>query len=58
MIVKALATLAVGAIAVSFPTTALAQNQCYQVAAFVAPNQLRCQQIGTDYLGKPVWLCC
>lgn len=37
---------------------ALSQQQCYQVAAFVAPNQLKCQQMGTDYLGKPIWLCC
>jgi hypothetical protein len=58
MISKALASFAVGVIAVSVPEAALSQNQCYQVAAFVAPNQLRCQQVGTDYLGKPVWLCC
>jgi len=37
---------------------ALSQQQCYQVAAFVAPSQLKCQQVGTDYLGKPIWLCC
>jgi hypothetical protein len=33
-------------------------QQCYQVAAFVAPSQLKCQQVGTNHLGKPIWLCC
>jgi len=51
-------TIAAVAASVVLSPAAFAQQQCYQVAAFVAPNQLRCQQIGTDYLGKPVWLCC
>ncbi|MEI8250997.1 MAG: hypothetical protein WCF98_07480 [Synechococcus sp. ELA057] len=40
------------------PRPAGAQQNCFQVAAFVAPNPLRCQQIGQDYLGRPIWLCC
>jgi hypothetical protein len=32
--------------------------RCYQVAAYTAPNLLRCQQSGTDYLGRPIWTCC
>jgi hypothetical protein len=53
-------SVAIAAVAASvvLSPAAFSQQQCYQVAAFVAPNQLRCQQIGTDYLGKPVWLCC
>jgi len=51
-------TIAAFAASVVLSPAAFAQQQCYQVAAFVAPNQLRCQQIGTDYLGKPIWLCC
>jgi hypothetical protein len=53
-------SVAIAAVAASvvFSPAAYSQQQCYQVAAFVAPNQLRCQQVGTDYLGKPVWLCC
>lgn len=54
---KILLALSVTSAALSVSPAALSQ-QCYQVAAFVAPNQLKCQQVGTDYLGKPVWLCC
>ena len=43
---------------VAMPRPAGAQQNCFQVAAFVAPNPLRCQQIGQDYLGRPIWLCC
>lgn len=53
--------LLVGAAATSIlalPRPASAYSQCVQVVAYVAPNQLRCQQIGTDYLGRPVWMCC
>ena len=53
-------SVAIAAVAASvvLSPAAFSQQKCYQVAAFVAPNQLRCEQIGTDYLGKPIWLCC
>lgn len=35
-----------------------AQSRCVQLVAWTAPNLLRCQQIGQDYLGRPIWLCC
>lgn len=37
---------------------ALAQGRCFQVVDYVAPDLLRCQQIGEDYLRRPIWLCC
>jgi len=39
-------------------TAAQAQSRCVQVVAYTAPDLLRCQQIGQDYLGRPIWLCC
>jgi hypothetical protein len=39
-------------------TTLLAQRRCFQVVDWIAPDLLRCKQVGTDYLGIPVWLCC
>jgi len=39
-------------------TPAQAQSRCYQVVAYTPPNMLRCQQIGEDYLRRPIWLCC
>jgi hypothetical protein len=36
----------------------LAQSRCYQVVSYTPPNMLRCQQIGEDYLRRPIWLCC
>jgi len=43
---------------VIFSPAAFSQQQCYTVASFVAPNQLRRQAVGKDYLGKTIWLCC
>jgi hypothetical protein len=43
------------------PTPAFAQyggSRCVQVVAYTAPDLLRCQQSGTDYLGRPIWTCC
>lgn len=40
------------------PAAALAQDRCYQVTAWNSPSLLRCQQVGQNYLGKPIWLCC
>jgi len=37
---------------------AQAQSRCYQVVAYTPPDMLRCQQIGEDYLRRPIWLCC
>ena len=37
---------------------ALAQGRCFQVVAYTPPDLLRCQQIGEDYLRRPIWLCC
>jgi len=54
-------SIAIAAVAASIvlsPAAFSQQRQCYQVAAFIAPDLLRCQQIGNDYLGKPIWLCC
>ena len=31
---------------------------CYTASGYVAPDLLRCTQVGTDYLGKPIWQCC
>jgi hypothetical protein len=39
-------------------SAAQAQSRCYQVVAYTPPNMLRCQQIGEDYLRRPIWLCC
>ena len=36
----------------------LARNYCYYVASFVPPSTLRCQEVGEDYVGRPIWLCC
>jgi hypothetical protein len=38
--------------------TKVAQGRCYQVVRYVAPSPLRCQQVGVDHLGRPIWLCC
>lgn len=38
--------------------TRLAQGRCYQVAAWMPPDMLSCQQVGTTDLGIPIWLCC
>jgi len=38
--------------------THLAQGQCVNVVAYVAPSPLRCQRVGTDHIGRPIWLCC
>ncbi len=38
--------------------TQIAQSRCYQVANWTAPDLLRCQQIGSDHLGRPIWMCC
>lgn len=43
------------------PSPAVAQyggSRCVQIVAYTAPNLLRCQQTGTDYLGRPIWTCC
>lgn len=43
------------------PTPAFAQyggSRCVQIVAYVAPDLLRCQQSGTDYLGRAIWTCC
>ncbi len=37
---------------------AQAQSRCHQVVAYTPPNMLRCQQIGEDYLRRPIWMCC
>lgn len=55
-----LGALALG-LAVQLPLSfspAQAQSRCYQVVAYTPPNMLRCQQIGEDYLRRPIWLCC
>lgn len=39
-------------------SAAQAQSRCHQVVAYTPPNMLRCQQIGEDYLRRPIWLCC
>lgn len=56
-----LGALLVGMAAATVLTTArpsVAQQRCYQVASYVAPNLLRCQQVGQDHLGRPIWMCC
>ncbi len=40
------------------PSTALAQSRCYQVAAWLPPDMLNCQEAGKTQLGMPIWLCC
>ena len=40
------------------PTASFAQGRCYQVAAWVSPDLMRCQQVGQTNLGIPIWLCC
>ena len=34
------------------------RGSCYQVAAFIAPDLLRCTRAGTNYLGQAIWTCC
>lgn len=36
----------------------IAQNRCYQVAAWFPPSMMNCEQVGTTQLGVPIWLCC
>lgn len=48
----------IGAILLALPAPSLAQNACYQVVAHIAPNPMRCQEIGRDFMGRPIWLCC
>lgn len=36
----------------------IAQGRCYQVASYLNPNALYCQEVGKDQFGRPVWLCC
>ena len=38
--------------------TRYGQDYCYTVASFISPDILRCNRIGTNYLGKPIWTCC
>ncbi len=33
-------------------------RRCYQVVFDAPPNMLRCQQVGEDYLRRPIWPCC
>lgn len=40
------------------PAAALAGDRCYQVAAWLPPSMLNCQQVGETPMGKPIWLCC
>lgn len=40
------------------PAAALAQSRCYQVASWLPPDMMRCQEVGKTQLGIPVWLCC
>lgn len=37
---------------------ASAQSYCVQIVAWTAPNPMRCQEIGRDRMGRPIWLCC
>ena len=59
---KVVVLIACAATAAFFPAASLAQwpgqQQCSQVASYTNPNQLRCQAVGTNYLGKTIWLCC
>jgi hypothetical protein len=48
----------VAAILLALPAPSLAQNACYQVVAYIAPNPMRCQEVGRDFMGRPIWLCC
>jgi hypothetical protein len=48
----------VAAILLGLPAPSLAQNACYQVVAYIAPNPMRCQEVGRDFMGRPIWLCC
>jgi hypothetical protein len=55
-----LTTLALS-VAVPLPLSlmpAQAQSRCSQVVAYTPPDLLRCQEIGEDYLRRPIWLCC
>jgi hypothetical protein len=53
-----LITTGAAAVFIALGQAAIAQQQCYNVVAFVSPNPLKCQQVGVNNLGKPIWLCC
>ena len=47
-----------GALALTLASSPSLAQSCYTVVAYVAPNPLRCQEVGRDQLGRPIWLCC
>lgn len=42
----------------ALPTAASAQGRCYHIVSFLPPDLMRCQQVGRDQQGRPIWLCC
>ena len=54
---KIILPLSAAAVAIALGAGSALAN-CYTASGYVAPDQLRCTQVGTDYLGKPIWQCC
>jgi hypothetical protein len=52
------ALAAIAASVVFSPAAFSQQDQCYQVASYSPPSFTKCQQVGTNQFGKPIWLCC
>lgn len=59
VLTRAGAILLGAAITTALATTpGSAQQACYRVVSYIAPNPMRCQEVGRDNLGRPIWLCC